>query len=170
MKKALIAPTALALAVAAGVSGGGVGIASAQSHSLTVWLMTGEISTPVSNAVNAAFEKEYPGWTVNVEIQQWSGISTKIIAALAGSTPPDAMELGNTDVAEFAASGGLENLASVERSLPNSSNWLGGLEARPSTTGASTPCRSSPVTASSSTTRPCSKPPALHRCPRAWTS
>ncbi len=128
MKKALIAPTALALAVAAGVSGGGVGIASAQSHSLTVWLMTGEISTPVSNAVNAAFEKEYPGWTVNVEIQQWSGISTKIIAALAGSTPPDAMELGNTDVAEFAASGGLENLASVERSLPNSSNWLGGLE------------------------------------------
>ena len=127
MKKALIAPTAIALAVAAG-AGGVAATASAQSsHTLTVWLMTGEISTPVSNAVNAAFEKEYPGWTVNVEIQQWSGISTKLITALASTSPPDAMEVGNTDVAEFAASGGLENLASAKSSLPNASNWLSGL-------------------------------------------
>jgi N,N'-diacetylchitobiose transport system substrate-binding protein len=127
VKKALIAPTAIALAVAAG-AGGVAATASAQSsHTLTVWLMTGEISTPVSNAVNAAFEKEYPGWTVNVEIQQWSGISTKLITALASTSPPDAMEVGNTDVAEFAASGGLENLASAKSSLPNASNWLSGL-------------------------------------------
>ena len=89
--------------------------------------MTGEISTPVSNAVTAAFQKEYPGWTVNIEIQQWNGIATKLITALASSTPPDAMEIGNTDVAEFAASGGLENLSSVKSSLPNSSNYLQGL-------------------------------------------
>jgi N,N'-diacetylchitobiose transport system substrate-binding protein len=37
------------------------------------------------------------------------------------------MEIGNTDVAEFAASGGLENLSSVKSSLPNSSNYLKGL-------------------------------------------
>ena len=37
------------------------------------------------------------------------------------------MEIGNTDVAEFAASGGLENLSSVKSSLPNSSNYLRGL-------------------------------------------
>jgi len=129
LKKSLIAPTALALAVAAGVSGGAVPVAQAQSsHTLTVWLMTGEISTPVSNAVSAAFEKEYPGWTVNVQIQQWSGIATKLITALASTSPPDAMEIGNTDVSEFAASGGLENLAPMKSSLPNSSNWLAGLE------------------------------------------
>ena len=128
MKKALIAPTALALAVAAGVSGGVPGIASAQSHTLTVWLMTGDITTPVTNAVNAAFEKANPGWTVNVEIQQWGGISAKLTAALASSSPPDVMEIGNTDVAEFAASGGLVNLTSDKSQFQNSSDWLSGLE------------------------------------------
>jgi N,N'-diacetylchitobiose transport system substrate-binding protein len=48
------------------------------SHTLTVWLMTGEITPAVSNQVNAAFQKQYPGWKVNIEIQQWSGISTKL--------------------------------------------------------------------------------------------
>lgn len=128
MKKRIIAPAAIALAMATGV-GGVSPIASAQSsHTLTVWLMTGEITTPVSNQVNAAFEKEFPGWTVNIEIQQWSGISTKLTAALASSSPPDAMEIGNTDVAEFAASGGLVNLAGHKSQLPNSNNWLSGLE------------------------------------------
>ena len=92
MKKALIALTAIALTVM-GLGGGGIA-ASAQSnhtqssHTLTVWLMTGEISTPVSNAVTTAFQKEYPGWTVNIEIQQWNGIATKLITALASTTPP----------------------------------------------------------------------------------
>jgi N,N'-diacetylchitobiose transport system substrate-binding protein len=128
VKKRFVAPAAIALAVAAGVAGSGsVAMAAAPSHTLTVWLMTGEISPAVSNLVNTAFEEENPGWTVNVQIQQWGGISTKLITALASSTPPDAMEIGNTDVAEFAASGGLENLAQYKSQLPNSNNWLGGL-------------------------------------------
>lgn len=129
MKRRIVAPAAIALAVAAGVCGGGsLASASTPSHTLTVWLMTGEISPTVSNRVNAAFEKENPGWKVNIQIQQWNGISTKLITALASSTPPDAMEIGNTDVAEFAASGGLENLAPFKSTLPNSKDWLGGLE------------------------------------------
>lgn len=130
MKKRLIAPTALALAVAAGAAGGLVpaATASASSNTLTVWLMTGDSVPSVYNAVNTAFEKEYPGWTVNVEIQQWGGISAKIISSLAGNTPPDVMELGNTDVAEFAASGGLTNLAPDRGQFQNSAKWLTGLE------------------------------------------
>ncbi len=90
MKKRFIAPTAIALAVAAGVGGGAVpGIVSAASASggtLTVWLMTGDTDyQPSTNAVNTAFASEYPGWTVNVEIQQWSGISAKRITSLATS-------------------------------------------------------------------------------------
>lgn len=135
MRKHLIAPTAIALVAAAGASvGGGLSTPAAftkaadtSGHTLTVWLMTGEISPKTYDAVNAAFEQRFPGWSVNVQIQQWSGISTKLTTALAGSAPPDAMEIGNTDVAEFAASGGLENLDGVRRALPNSSNWLGGL-------------------------------------------
>jgi N,N'-diacetylchitobiose transport system substrate-binding protein len=132
VKKRFIAPTAIALAVAAGVGGGAIpGITSAASASggtLTVWLMTGDTDPAVYNTVNAAFTKEYPGWTVNVEIQQWSGISAKIITSLATSSPPDVMELGNTDVASFAASGGLDNLLTDESQFQNSSNWLSGLE------------------------------------------
>jgi len=132
VKKRFIAPTAIALAVAAGVGGGAVpGIASAASASggtLTVWLMTGDTDPAVYNTVNTAFAAEYPGWTVNVEIQQWSGISAKIITSLATSSPPDVMELGNTDVASFAASGGLDNLVTDESQFQNSSNWLSGLE------------------------------------------
>ncbi len=129
MKKRFVAPAAIALAVAAGVGGGGsLASAATPTHTLTVWLMTGEISSQVSNLVSTAFEEENPGWTVNVQIQQWNGISAKLITSLASSNPPDAMEIGNTDVAEFAASGGLENLAQYKSQLENSSNWLGGLE------------------------------------------
>ena len=132
MKKRFIAPTAIALAVAAGVGGGAVpgiaSVASASGGTLTVWLMTGDTDPAVYNTVNTAFANEYPGWTVNVEIQQWSGISAKIITSLATSSPPDVMELGNTDVASFAASGGLDNLLTDESQFQNSSNWLSGLE------------------------------------------
>jgi len=130
VKKRLIAPTAIALALAASAGGGilPATTASASGNTLTVWLMTGDSTPAVYGAVNAAFEKEYPGWTVNIEIQQWGGISAKIISALAGSTPPDVMELGNTDVAEFAASGGLANLASDKSQFQNSADWLSGLE------------------------------------------
>ncbi len=130
MKKRLISPAALALAVAAGVGGGALpaATASASGNTLTVWLMTGDSIPAVVNSVNSAFTTQNPGWTVNVEVQQWGGISTKVITALAGNTPPDVMELGNTDVAEFAASGGLVNLAPDKSQFDNSSKWLAGLE------------------------------------------
>jgi len=129
MKKPYLASAAAVLAAVTALGPAAAQAASAQAtHTLTVWLMTGEITPAVSDQVNAAFEKEYPGWTVNIEIQQWSGISTKLTAALASSSPPDAMEIGNTDVAEFAASGGLENLAGDKAQLPDSNKWLSGLE------------------------------------------
>lgn len=128
MKKRFMAPAAIALAAAAGVSGLGSVASAATGGTLTVWYMTGDNVPAVYNAVNAAFTKQYPGWTVNVEVQQWSGISTKLTAALASSSPPDIMEIGNTDVAEFAASGGLLNLASDKSQFQNASKWLSGLE------------------------------------------
>jgi N,N'-diacetylchitobiose transport system substrate-binding protein len=128
MKKRFMAPAAIALAAAAGVSGLGSVASAATGGTLTVWYMTGDNVPAVYNTVNAAFTKEYPGWTVNVEVQQWGGISTKLTAALASSNPPDIMEIGNTDVAEFAASGGLLNLARDKSQFQNSSNWLSGLE------------------------------------------
>ncbi len=127
--------------------------ASASGGTLTVWLMTGDSTTAVTNAVAAQFEKDYPGWTVNVEVQQWSGITAKVLTSLASSSPPDVMELGNTDVAEYAASGGLTNLTADKSQFQNSSNWLRAWKGLPSSTAGCTPSPSSVATASSSTTR-----------------
>lgn len=122
----------LATLCTAALAVGGTVLATAPpafaGQTLTVWLMTGEITPNVYNAVNAVFERQHPGVTVNVEIQQWSGITTKIDTALASSNPPDALEIGNTDVPEYAASGGLVNLTSIEGSINPKGNWLGGLQ------------------------------------------
>lgn len=122
-----LAPLCAAGLGLAGLSAGLAPTASANT-TLTVWLMTGEISPNVYGAVNKAFEAQHPGVTVNVEIQQWSGITTKIDTALASSSPPDALEIGNTDVPEYAASGGLVNLTSVEKQVAVKGKFLGGLQ------------------------------------------
>jgi len=122
-----LAPLCAAVIGAAGIVAGGALPASAGT-TLTVWLMTGEISPTVYNAVNQAFAAEHPGVTVNVEIQQWSGITTKIDTALASSSPPDAFEIGNTDVPEYAASGGLVNVTSFEKTINPKGDWLAGLQ------------------------------------------
>ncbi len=128
-RKGPLVPLCAAAFGVAAMLGAAVPIASASSTTLTIWLMTGEITAKVYGAVNKAFEAQHPGVTVNVEIQQWSGITTKLDTALASSSPPDATEIGNTDVPEYAASGGLVNLKSIEGKIAiGSGKWLGGLE------------------------------------------
>jgi N,N'-diacetylchitobiose transport system substrate-binding protein len=103
--------------------------ATGSGKKLTVWLMTGEITAKTYDAVNQAFEAAHPGTKVDVQIQQWSGISSKLTTALASNNPPDLMEIGNTDVPEFAASGGLLDLSSSKGQFQNSADWLTGLSA-----------------------------------------
>jgi N,N'-diacetylchitobiose transport system substrate-binding protein len=103
--------------------------ATAAPATLTVWLMTGEISPTTFGAVNAAFQKQFPQDKVNVEIQQWSGIGAKITTALASNAAPDVLEIGNTDVPEFAGSGGLMDLTSHRSNLEQGGHWLTGLSA-----------------------------------------
>lgn len=97
------------------------------SGTLDVWLMTGEVSTKTSDAVTAEFHKQFPNVQVKIEIQQWGGIGAKLTTALGSDTPPDVMEIGNTDVPQFAASGGLLDLAPMKGDFENSDNWLAGL-------------------------------------------
>src|SRR4051794_29869953 len=82
---------------------------AAGSKTLTVWLMDGDLSPAATQAVNAAFEKA-TGAKVNVQIQQWDSINTKISTALAQNNPPDVLDIGNTDVPLFAATGALTDI------------------------------------------------------------
>src|SRR5256714_11553275 len=95
-----------------------------ENRTLTIWLMDRSAPQAVLDGVNADFKAKYPKVTVNVEIQQWGDIGTKLDTAFAGSTPPDVVELGNTLVAKYAAAGALEDISGKKPSFDNSSTWL----------------------------------------------
>ncbi|HKW70856.1 MAG TPA: sugar ABC transporter substrate-binding protein [Candidatus Dormibacteraeota bacterium] len=117
---------AIAVAIVAAACGGtsGGNTPESQTGTLTVWLMNGSAPQAVVDGVNADFKARYPNVTVNVELQQWGDIGTKLDTAYAGSTPPDVVELGNTLVAKYAAAGALEDLTSKKGSFDNSGTWL----------------------------------------------
>jgi N,N'-diacetylchitobiose transport system substrate-binding protein len=95
-----------------------------ESGTLTIWLMNGSAPTQVIDGVNADFKAQHPNVTVNVQIQQWSDVTTKLDTAFAGSAPPDVMELGNTLVAKYAATGALADITSQKSNFENSGTWL----------------------------------------------
>src|SRR5207245_2981646 len=97
---------------------------STQTGTLTVWLMNGSAPQSVVDGVSADFKAKYPNVTVNVELQQWGDIGTKLDTAFAGSTPPDVIELGNTLVAKYAAAGALGDISGKKSSYDNSGTWL----------------------------------------------
>ncbi|MCP4583738.1 MAG: extracellular solute-binding protein [candidate division Zixibacteria bacterium] len=58
---------------------------------------------PVIESVVDQFEKENPGWTVNVTDLTWADGHQKIVVAFGADNPPDILELGSDWIAEFAA-------------------------------------------------------------------
>jgi N,N'-diacetylchitobiose transport system substrate-binding protein len=116
--------TTIAVLTAACGSSSTAGNNNTQSGTLTVWLMNGSAPQSVVDGVNADFKAKYPNVTVNVEIQQWSDVTTKLDTAFGGSTPPDVMELGNTLVAKYAANGALADITSQKSGFDNSGTWL----------------------------------------------
>ncbi|NUR28279.1 MAG: extracellular solute-binding protein [Catenulispora sp.] len=103
-----------------------VAAADGTGKTITVWVMDGDYSTATLDAIDAAFTKA-TGAKVDLQIQQWDGITTKITTALATSNPPDVLDLGNTQVASFAATGGLADLTSYAADLKQGQTWLSGL-------------------------------------------
>src|SRR5947209_15982993 len=126
LRKASLSVLGLAAALVAAACGGNTGTNNPanQSGTLTVWLMNGSAPQSVVDAVNADFKAKYPNVTVNVEIQQWGDIGTKLDTAYQGSSPPDVVELGNTLVAKYAAAGALEDITGKRNAFANSSTWL----------------------------------------------
>jgi N,N'-diacetylchitobiose transport system substrate-binding protein len=123
-RKLLFAATAMAVALLAAACGGSTPAPAAETGPLTVWLMNGSAPQSVIDGVNADFKVKHPNVTVNVEIQQWADVTTKLDTAFAGSNPPDIMELGNTYVAKYASIGALKDITSNKSAYENSSTWL----------------------------------------------
>jgi N,N'-diacetylchitobiose transport system substrate-binding protein len=125
---AVLSVVAFALA---GCGSGGGGSAAQSNHTLTIWMMTGG---PVIQDVNKEFATKHPDMKVDIQIQQWDNIVTKLTTALATSKPPDIVEMGNTQNPLQTFAGGLAELTDVKSSFEDSANWLSGL-ASPSENG-----------------------------------
>lgn len=124
-RKLLFAAIAMAVALLAAACGGSTSSNTpAETGPLTIWLMNGSAPQSVIDGVNADFKVKHPNVTVNVEIQQWADVTTKLDTAFAGTTPPDIMELGNTLVAKYASIGALQDITSKKSAYENSGTWL----------------------------------------------
>jgi len=122
---ALCAPLALAAATATASS------AKVQKNTLVVWLQTdAQTGWPdVVAAANQQFQKDHPGWTVNVQYQNWGDHLQKFDATLAGGNGPDVIEMGNTEMTKYMAAGAFADLTQFKSSFENSGSWLKGLAA-----------------------------------------
>ncbi len=125
---------ALTLATAGCAGSGGTDTAASSSGApaqitgdVTVWLMTGSAPSTLTDALNKEFEAAHPGVKVKYEIQQWDGIQQKLTTALAGGTPPDVIEIGNTQTAAFASQEGVLTDLSADKDSFNGAQWLKGL-------------------------------------------
>ncbi|MCG6498708.1 extracellular solute-binding protein [Kitasatospora sp. A2-31] len=83
---------------------------------LTVWLMDGSAPKGWTESVKSEFESTYPGAKVDFQIQKWNGIGAKITTALSEGSV-DVLELGNTQTAGYAASGGLLDITKDKAAL-----------------------------------------------------
>ncbi|MYT73670.1 MULTISPECIES: extracellular solute-binding protein [unclassified Streptomyces] len=93
---------------------------------IDVWLMRDSVSAAFQKDFVKGFEAAHPDIDVRVQIQEWDGIGGKVTAALASNDAPDVIESGNTQVAQFAQSGGLTDLSGKVDDL-GGKDWLKGL-------------------------------------------
>ncbi|HWU12159.1 MAG TPA: extracellular solute-binding protein [Streptomyces sp.] len=115
-----------AAALSACSSGAESGDGAAGVTPVDVWLMRDSVSAAFQEEFTEGFEAAHPEIDVRIQIQEWDGIGQKITAALASNDAPDVIEAGNTQVAQFAGSGGLLDLSDRKDEL-NGGDWLKGL-------------------------------------------
>jgi len=124
---AVAATAALSLtALAACGSSGGDDDAAAGPTTIDVWLMKGSVSDDFLKRFTDDFAAKHTDIKANVQIQEWNGIGPKIIGALASKDAPDVIEVGNTQVAQYSASGGVKDLTDKKADLKGD-DWIEGL-------------------------------------------
>jgi N,N'-diacetylchitobiose transport system substrate-binding protein len=102
-----------------------------QANKITVWLQVDAQSgwPDAVAAANAQFAKDHPGYSVDVQYQNWGDHLQKFDATLAGGNTPDVIEMGNTEMTKYMAAGAFSDISSMKSTFDNSGNWLKGLAA-----------------------------------------
>ena len=89
------------------------GPGSFKGETLTFWAMDGSTPDDWLKDVQAEFEKK-TGAKLEYKVQQWNGIQQKLTTALSEESPPDVVEVGNTQTPAYAATGGLADLTELK--------------------------------------------------------
>ncbi|MEO3973802.1 extracellular solute-binding protein [Streptomyces sp. CAU 1734] len=124
-------PPSIALACVAALTTGcglvpGTG---SETRTVQIWLMKDSVSDEFLDRFTAEYEKEHPAVELEISFQEWTGIGKKVNAALDGKNTPDIIEVGNTQVSQYAESDGLMDLTLESVRDLGSDEWLEGLKA-----------------------------------------
>ena len=123
MNRRLVGAIGTAVLMAAvSACGSGTGSASSKPTSyagqtLTVWLMQGDAPASWQSVVSEQFQATYPGAKLKITQQPWDGIQLKLSEALAALTPPDVVDIGNTQTSYYQSTGGLMDLGPYRSQL-----------------------------------------------------
>ncbi|MDJ0462435.1 extracellular solute-binding protein [Streptomyces sp. H27-C3] len=101
--------------------------ADAETRTVTVWLMKDSVSDGFLARFTEEFKKDHDSIELDIEIQEWTGIGDKVTAALRSDEAPDLIEVGNTQVAQYAEGDGLRDLSAESVGDLGSKDWLPGL-------------------------------------------
>ncbi|MCA6093714.1 extracellular solute-binding protein [Streptomyces sp. SCA3-4] len=122
MKRGLIAATGVAAMLVSVAACGSsdsdkeTGADGSRGKTLTVWFMDGSNPPAWTKAVQAEFEQK-TGAKLDIQIQKWDGIQQKLTTALSESSPPDVVEIGNTQTPSYAQTGGLAELDDLKKEI-----------------------------------------------------
>lgn len=94
---------------------------------VTIWLMKDSVTADFLDRFKKSYEDEHSSVELDFKIQSWSGIGPKVLEALGGKDTPDVIEVGNTQVAQYAESGNLRDLTLESMRDLGSEDWLPGL-------------------------------------------
>ncbi|MFJ8651502.1 extracellular solute-binding protein [Streptomyces rochei] len=100
-----------------------------ERRAVTLWLMKGSASDDFLKRFTEDFERAHPDLDLDVRIQEWTGIGDKVQAALKadGTDGPDVIEVGNTQVPQYAEGGRLQDLTLESMRDWGMDDWLPGL-------------------------------------------
>ncbi|MEV5969377.1 extracellular solute-binding protein [Streptomyces sp. NPDC051921] len=119
---ALAVLSALSLAGCGLLPGGG-----SKDRTVNVWLMRDSVSDDFLQRFTEAYEAEHDGVELKVTIQDWTGIGKKVTEAIEGPGGPDVIEVGNTQVAQYADTDKLYDLTLESVRDLGGQDWLPGL-------------------------------------------
>ncbi|MEW1892149.1 MULTISPECIES: extracellular solute-binding protein [unclassified Streptomyces] len=123
----LVGAVALISTVALGGCGVIPGTGGSGSEKVTIWLMKDGVTADFLERFKKSYEDEHSSVELEFKIQEWGGIGPKVLEALAGKDTPDVIEVGNTQVAQYAESGNLRDLTLESMRDLGREDWLPGL-------------------------------------------